>query len=862
MKKILKIIGVSLLMAVVLLTITPFAFQDKIQVMVERMINQNLHAKVSFSKVGLSFFKSFPRAHVSVKDLVVTNLDPFQGETLVSAKNIHLTIALKELFKNTDNNPMIVETIGINEAFIHLKTDLSETTNYDITRQKQTNQELPHGNGLAFDIKDYSITNSTFIYHDETTNSNFSITNFNHSGQGIFSDGTSELETKSDGLISISTDSMAYLKNTAVKLNARIRLDLNNNTYTFKRNKGSINGLPLTFQGQLKLLDDSQVIDIQFENPESDFKTFLELIPKTYSKDIAKLETTGHFKVTGAIKGTLSSETIPKLDIRMTSNNASLKYQDLPKRIDNIYIDTEIKNTTGKADDTYIAIKQLDFKIDEAAFKSSASFENITNTILVTADIDGILDLANITKVYPLAFTNSLSGVLRAKLHTSFDMNAIETSAYQRIEHKGHASITDGVYTSETTPNPIHLAHAKLTFSPEAITLSQLSATTGESDIDMTGTLKNLFGFVLNNQPLKGTFHMNSNIIKVADFITSTDEIAPETQNKEPLKIPAFFDGTLHAKVASLKYDHLNLKSLSGTLIIKDQQAQLQNIRSHIFEGALGLDGVISTKTSPTSFRLNLDAQNLDIAQSFDGLALFRSIAPIGKLIEGSLNSKLEVSGDLDDSLAPKLSSLSGNVLAQLLGAEIKTSDEALFNNLQNNLNFIDFDKLQLQDLNTQMSFNNGDVQVAPFNLKYEDIDITVSGNHSFEKAINYRALFKIPIKYLGNDTSNLIDWTHFEDAKNATIPVTAIIGGSTSNPEVQTDLLEALKTKSHQLIELKKKKLLTQGKNQVKAIIGSLIGENNTDTDTVAHQTKPTTRALKNALGHLLKKKKKDTLK
>ena len=93
--------------------------------------------------------------------------------------------------------------------------------------------------------------------------------------------------------------------------------------------------------------------------------------------------------------------------------------------------------------------KKLNFKIDEDVFKSEAHIKNLTGNVLVNADLNGVLNLANITKAYPIELENELSGILKDKLNTAFDMNAIETNAYQRIKNNGNISITDFVFSSE-----------------------------------------------------------------------------------------------------------------------------------------------------------------------------------------------------------------------------------------------------------------------------------------------------------------------------------------------------------------------------------------------------------------------------
>ncbi|MGC1205826.1 MAG: AsmA-like C-terminal region-containing protein [Flavobacteriaceae bacterium] len=891
MKKAFKIIGITLLIIIVLLVAIPFAFQGQIKDMVKRFINENVNAKVEFSDVSLSFIRSFPQAHVAVNDLVITNFEPFKDETLATAKNMAFTMSIKELFKKADDGPIVVNTITIDEALLTLKIDKFGNTNYDIAKEKSNASAESEASNFSFSLEDYNINKSAFSYLDEGSKIIVYVTELNHKGHGIFSAENSELDTKSEANVSISIDSTSYLSNNPIKLDALIGLDLTNSKYTFKENKGYINQLPIEFQGYVQLLENGQDVDITFENPESDFKNFLAVIPKEYSKNIEDVQTTGDFKVKGIIKGMVTDETIPTLDISITSNNASFKYPDLPKRINNITINTEIKNTTGNTDDTYIDIKTLNFKIDEDVFKSSITLKNITKNMLVNANIDGVLNLANIAKAYPVEMDNTLSGILKAKLNTAFDMNAIETNAYARIKNNGSASITDFVFSSQDIVNPIHISEANMTFNPGTVSLNNFKAKTGDSDINATGTIKNLIGFLLSDNTLKGSFDLNSNLFKVSDFMSEDEDISKgnkTTSNTKSLKIPAFLECEINANANTVVYDNLNLKNVKGTLYIKDQQVSLENMTSSIFDGALSISGDVSTKNETPTFNLKLNANGFDIAKSFKDLELLQSLAPIAKLLQGKLNTGINLSGELDNEFSPNLSTVSGNALAELFSTKINANQGELFNKLEGALSFIDFDKLDLKDLKTSLSFANGKVSVKPFDLKYQDIGITVSGSHGFDKTLEYSAVFNVPAKYLGSEINQLIGKINSEDAKNITIPITANIGGTYTSPSVKTDLTSGVSNLTKQLVEIEKQKLLNQGKDKVTNMLGDLIGGNKTKTDSIKNEqnntvkavlgdiivsnktptdstkTNATKDAVKNVLGGLLSKKKKvqDTIK
>ncbi|OBX23855.1 MULTISPECIES: AsmA-like C-terminal region-containing protein [Bizionia] len=879
MKKVFKIIGITLLVIILILVAIPFVFQGKIKDIVKNTINNNVNANVEFSDINLSFIRSFPQAQVDVSDLEITNFAPFKDEKLASIKSISLTMSIKELFKKPSDGPVIINKFNIDEALIVLKTNKMGQTNYDIAKESDSKPaDAETSSSFTLDVQDYSIDNSALTYIDEGANTIFYITELNHSGKGTFSGNISELDTKTSARVTLNMDSTEYLSNNTLKLDAIIGLDLPNNTYTFKENKAYINELPLEFQGYFQQLENGQELDITFENPGSDFKEFLAVIPKTYSKDIANVETTGNFKLKGRINGLISEETVPQMDINILSNNASFKYPDLPKRVDNININTSIKNTTGKSEDTYVDISTLNFKIDNDQFNASGTLRNLTENMTVNAYIDGVLNLANITKAYPIELDNELSGILKAKINTAFDMNAIETNAYQRIKSNGSVQVSNFVYASEDIVNPINISNADLTFQPGIVMLNKFEAKSGQSDISATGTITNLLGFLLSDKKLQGNFNMTSNTFNVSDFMVA-DEGESETKKTTgasvPLKIPAFLDCTINADVKTVIYDNLTLKNTKGKLAIKDQVATLNNLTTNLFDGTLAVSGDINTQKDTPNFNLKLNANAFDITESFNTLDLLKALAPIAKIFEGKLNTDIVLNGNLDSSFSPILSSVTGNAFAELLTTKTKIESSPLLNALDNQLNFIDFDKLDLKDLKTNLTFSDGQVNIKPFMLKYKDIDIAIGGSHGFDQTMNYDLAFDVPAKYLGSDINRLIGKINDPEVNKISIPVTANMKGTFKSPKISTDLSSSVTKLTQQLIEIEKKKLINQGTDAIKDLLGGFTSGNTSgsgttpkdstvvQTDSTNTNTPSTETAIKNILGGLLNKnkKKKDSI-
>ena len=590
-------------------------------------------------------------------------------------------------------------------------------------------------------------------------------------------------------------------------------LNLENSTYTFKENKALINQLPLEFNGFIQLMDEGQQYNLAFKTATSSFKNFLGLVPEAYSGNLNQVKTTGDFTVSGTVNGTLTETTIPAFNVEIASNNASFQYPDLPKSVKNITIDSRIINTTGITKDTYINLDKLSFTIDQDVFNAKATIKNINENAIVNAELKGIINLANVAKAYPVKLEKPLSGILKANAVTRFDMNSIEKSQYQNIQNSGNISLTDFNYEGPEMAKPFKINQAEIAFNPNQINLNKLNAETGSSDLQISGVLDNFYGFLFNSQVLKGNFNLTSNKFVVSDFMTTSVQDSTTTKPSEAVKIPSFLDCSITAKASTVVYDNLNLKEVSGNLVIKDESVLLSDLKMDAFGGHIGLNGKVSTKETTPKFEMELGLNAVSIAESFTQLDMLKSLAPIANTILGKLNSTIKLSGDLTNSMTPDLKTISGNLLGQFLSPELKPANSKLLSSLSSNVNFIDLEKLNLDNLKMALSFTNGQVELKPFTIKHQDITAEIGGTHGFDQNMNYTIKFDVPAKYLGTEATNLIaKLTPSDASKIENIPINANLTGSFTNPKISTDLKAATTNLASQLIQMQKDKLVTKG--------------------------------------------------
>ena len=101
MKKGLIITGTVLGLLIIIMIAIPFVFKGKIFQKAKIAANEAVNAKVDFSDVELSLFRSFPQLDVQLKNLSVTGINEFENIRLLTVDALSTSlIPVTERFFN------------------------------------------------------------------------------------------------------------------------------------------------------------------------------------------------------------------------------------------------------------------------------------------------------------------------------------------------------------------------------------------------------------------------------------------------------------------------------------------------------------------------------------------------------------------------------------------------------------------------------------------------------------------------------------------------------------------------------------------------------------------------------------------
>ncbi len=257
-----------------------------------------------------------------------------------------------------------------------------------------------------------------------------------------------------------------------------------------------------------------------------------------------------------------------------------------------------------------------------------------------------------------------------------------------------------------------------------------------------------------------------------------------------------------------------------------------------MLDGRVIFDGMLSSRGGTPSFQMALDMSRLNIAKSFEYIEMMKLLSPAAAALDGRWNSKMSLSGNLTGDLDLDINSLSGNMLGEILTAKVNAKKTPVTNLLNSRFDFVELDKLDLSGLKTSLSFDQGQVKVKPFTLRYEDVAIEFSGGHSFTNALDYQLTFNVPAKYMGEDVNRLLASIEDDSLEDITVPVIAQLGGSYSKPELKTDMKAQARVLTDQLVEIQKRKYINKGKKEVNKFLGDMLAGKNEELKSEGNDT------------------------
>ncbi|MBX5437954.1 MAG: AsmA family protein, partial [Thermoflavifilum sp.] len=530
MKKIGKYLLVAIAILLVVLIVAPLLFKKQIVNQIKLMANKQLNATLNFNPdISLNLFSHFPHLSVVIRELTIVGKDDFAGDTLLDIKRLQAVVNLQSIW---GKGPYEIRYVALDKPDLRLIVNRAGKANWDILNNSSSSSATASTpSAFRAALQRYVIREGSMQYADSTLNFYLSMQGLNHEGKGDFTQDVFNLQTQSHiSSFTLVYDHIPYLHQVKADVQVNVHVDIPHQSYRFQQGTATLNGLTLLTEGEVRLPDSNQVyMDIHFRTAKTDFKQLLSLIPAIYTRNFAQLKASGTAVLSGDIKGSYQDNRIPAFHVQLQVQDGMFQYPSLPDALSHVQMQIQVNNDDGIVDHTIVNLQQLHLEMNQQPVDAHLLIRYPQSQMLIDGALHGKLDLASISRIYPLQTHTKLGGTLDADVQIKGSLEALQHKQYSQFQAKGYILANQIHYQSADFPQGISISDAQLMFSPQQVTLTRLQAMIGKSDIQAQGKLNQFYTYVFGKGPLEADLHVQSQLLDLNALMDSSSRPQADT---------------------------------------------------------------------------------------------------------------------------------------------------------------------------------------------------------------------------------------------------------------------------------------------------------------------------------------------
>lgn len=806
--------AITLGVILLLLLITPVLFKGRIETVIKEKVNEQVHATVDWTKLGLSFFRGFPDLSVSLHQVSVVGMDSFEGDTLAALRRFELRMnPFSAIGKNLEVKSILLDHPLINGIVLE-----DGSANWDITEASAAlEEEIPEessessGSSMSVSLKRFSIEGGRIYYSDQSADIDASMEGFGLELRGDLSMEQTEIKMSAEiERLNTRMGGIRYLRDAVFNLDMIAAANMVENRYVLKENFISLNGLALGAEGEVLLLDEGAMdMDLNFFSRETSFKTLLSLVPAVYLQDFESIETSGTLALNVTVTGIMKDSILPDATLNLQVKDGYFSYPDLPEDVSDVQIALKVDYRGADMDATRVDLEQFHLLLGGNPFDMQMQVDHPISDMHVVGSAKGVIDFASLQDIVPMEDV-SLAGRLETDLRWDALMSLIEQEQYEAVDLAGSLIITEVVLEVPDIPVPVRLEKINMLFSPRVVELSTFDMTLGSSDIHMNGVLENFIPYVFDGQTVSGRLKLSSAFLdanellpeeaeeQTEDLVAAGDSIIPVQADSlaQPLgiKIPENIDFAMTVDVQLIEYLDIVIENMKGAMRMTGGVAGMEHLHMDIIEGSVTSTGWIDTRGEFAEADFFLEMKDVDISSAYKTFVSVKKLVPMAKYVKGKANIDMEYHSLLDNTLTPLFESIDAKGDAYTKGLQFYRLEE--FVPLSEVLKNEKFTNMAPDEVDVGFTVRDGRIIFNPFHMDVYDSRITVSGSHGLDLTLDYDMDMKIAKSDLGAGANELIQgMTLLAAGAGLKIPqsdyikVLANLGGTFNRPKMTTDL-------------------------------------------------------------------------
>ncbi|MBS1599050.1 MAG: hypothetical protein JST75_12570 [Bacteroidetes bacterium] len=802
--KILKTLGLILLVMITLITVGFYIFKSNISRIAKTRLNEKLLAHVSFSDVDISWVRDFPHISVGLNNFQIIGAGEFEGDTLLTSKQFDFSC---NPFHFILADSLSIYSISISDPKLHAFILKNGHRNWDILRNENSSTTAASGKPFKWDLKKYAIHNGYINYEDETRDIHIETAGLEQEGKGHFNSEQFKVKTKinADAIEFMNGGSIPYQLSAKTRIDVDMKINRKARTISFITDNVYLNDLKLRSEFYFRWINDSSYdMNINFKSLNTEFKNVLSLLSPVYQHDYESLNSSGSVVLHAFVVGKYDSKHLPAYYLNLDVKNGFFQYPDLPIPVKNINLVVNISNPDGAVDHFLFNIPRAHLEIDSNALDFHLLIKNPKSNPFIDMAFSGKMDLANITRLMKLETGTRFHGMLDADIYAKGNTSVASKQQKNKFTAGGNFSLKDFLYFSKDYPGGIVLTNLLLTLNSKNTQINELKGGYLSTNFAATGTFNNVFDFAMKNNPLQASIDLQADKINLGEWLTGGDSTKSQAT---ALRVPANINFIIKASVDDFHQGNLDMHNLSGTMTVSDETLHFKQVKADALDGTMLINGTYSTKEGrehPT-IAMTYDVNGVDMQKTFLSFNALQKMMPVGRFMSGKFNAHMNVSATLNQDMQPNYPTVHGDGNVVLTEGSLKAFGP--IDKLSQTLDIKKLKDISLKDVHANFSVEGGRVVLDAFPAHADDIDMEIFGSHGFDQTLAYNINLKVPRNDLGQKGTAFVK-NVVTDAADKGIPVKldesvnilVKLNGTIDNPDVKTDMSAVVEKASEDL--------------------------------------------------------------
>lgn len=737
-----------LLSIVLLISGGLYIFKDDIIQLVLDEVNQHLKAKVSVSKVDLTFWGTFPNLSVDFNHVFIQ--DSYENSTVSDTLLYSDLIRLKFNPMDVWRENYTVKKIDIAPGTIQLKVNSHGEVNYDIL--KPTEDSVTSEN-FDFKLEKVSLEEIRFVYNDKSINHRYATDIHEMELAGAFSEKIFTLNaTTTLHVNQAKSGQVNLISNKPAKFD--IDIAINQNTGTFSIPKATIFVANLPFQLHGKVTTD--LIDFNLNAQNLSLADVANNFSMSQMDQVSQFQGFGKVNFNLDIQGKRASSDPISIDCAFGIKNGQLTEPVKQQKIKDIQLKGNYSNKGGVAKE-YLALENIFFTTSAGPFSGELTLTQFAAPIL-NGKANGELNLSIIHSLFNIPSIHEISGNLG--LNTQFNVQGQpqedESMRYEIFKCEGQAEFNNVAFQLIDDKRLFDKINGKVFLLNDEAGLQDISLKLGNSDLTLNGAFSNVISYFKNEAQLNADITILSRRIDIEDLGTTSKEV--QIQEARTYMFPENIAGNVDLTIGSLGYEGHKFELINGTMKIQNRILTFPNLSFRNSDATINGSLAIEER-SPEVFNVitSLSSSNISLKSVFKEWNNFKQDVIREEHIFGNAAISLYLDAPFDLRSGVFFKAVKADIQLKITDGRLKNVEafKSIISSLQTptaklvigKQNILSLEQklkdLKFETLENHLIIRNGIIEIPEMNIHSSVLNIETSGTHTFDNKIDYRFAFR-----------------------------------------------------------------------------------------------------------------------